>query len=175
MDLDTLDLDQTDDRDHSILRRLAAGKKRALEIGCYLGASTVAILEGMDPEGRIVCVDTFMDQENDDGLSMPKRIRVWNERTDPFRGRTSLLIGKSPESIPDDTFDFIFIDGAHDYPSCLGDISAAWRVVAHGGVIVVHDYDAAHSGVQQAVDEFVVNTASAKKHGTEGRMVWIQS
>lgn len=160
--------DQTDDRDLSILRKLAAGKTKALEIGCYLGASTVTILDAMGGGSHITVIDTFEDNENDDGMKMVDRLRKFNQRTKDYRGRVSTVIGKSPESLPDGRFDFIHIDGAHDYDSVCADLDAVvCNHIAAGGVLVIHDFDDSHPGVKAAVREYLLDDFEV-----EGRTAW---
>ncbi len=56
-------------------------------------------------------------------------------------------------------FQFVYIDGSHEYGPVLADLDAWWPLVADGGIIAGHDYDTNHPGVVQAVDEF------ARGHG----------
>ena len=43
--------------------------------------------------------------------------------------------------IPDDSCDFIYVDGDHSYAGCLADIKAYWPKVKVGGIMAGHDYD----------------------------------
>jgi len=55
-------------------------------------------------------------------------------------------------------FDFVFIDGLHDYQSVLRDIELWWPHVRRGGFLSGHDYSGGpgkHPGVKQAVDEWL--------------------
>lgn len=53
---------------------------------------------------------------------------------------------------PDGMFDFVFVDGAHDYESVKADIQAWLPKVKKSGYLIFHDYNL-FSGVNQAVDE----------------------
>ena len=43
--------------------------------------------------------------------------------------------------IPDDSCDFIYLDGDHSYAGCLADIKAYWPKLKDGGIMAGHDYD----------------------------------
>jgi hypothetical protein len=55
----------------------------------------------------------------------------------------------------DDSLDFAYIDGGHDYLSVSIDLDVWWPKVRSGGVIAGHDYDEAkHPDVFAAVNDF---------------------
>lgn len=53
----------------------------------------------------------------------------------------------------DESIDFCFIDGSHEYEDVKADILAYLPKVKKGGILSGHDYDRIWSGVIQAVDE----------------------
>lgn len=56
---------------------------------------------------------------------------------------------------PDNYFDFVFLDGAHDYDNVFNDIKAWTPKVKKGGWIGGHDYGNPHwAGVKDAVHNF---------------------
>ena len=63
-----------------------------------------------------------------------------------------------------DKYEFIFIDGAHDYESVTQDIEDAMNRLSEGGIIAFHDYRTEphehdggwDEGVTRAVNEFVL-------------------
>lgn len=59
----------------------------------------------------------------------------------------------------DESLDFVYIDGLHDYESASADIKAWYPKVKKGGILSGHDYVKGYNdkwfGVIQAVDEFV--------------------
>lgn len=66
-------------------------------------------------------------------------------------------------SFPDEYFDFIYIDAAHDYDSMVVDLNAWWPKLKKGGIFSGHDYieyDVVWRGkkceVYRAVNEFAV-------------------
>jgi predicted O-methyltransferase YrrM len=71
-------------------------------------------------------------------------------------GRAEFHQGKSVDvatQFKDDYFDYIYIDGAHDYMNVLRDINAWYPKVKKGGIFAGHDlwFD----GVKQAVLDFM--------------------
>jgi hypothetical protein len=50
-------------------------------------------------------------------------------------------------------FDFIYVDGIHQYENVLEDIMNYLPLVKEGGIIGGHDYGGPWKGVQQAVDQ----------------------
>lgn len=65
------------------------------------------------------------------------------------------------ETFPDDFFDYVYLDAAHDYNSVSKDIKVLKRKVKKGGIIQFNDYDQ-HQwyGVIPAVNELIKETNS---------------
>lgn len=57
----------------------------------------------------------------------------------------------------DESLDFVFVDADHRYEQVKADLEAYRRKVRRGGIYTGHDYDAAHPGVIQAVNEFAAD------------------
>jgi hypothetical protein len=66
------------------------------------------------------------------------------------------------QSIPDNTYDIIYIDGDHSYEGVKRDITIAFNKIKPNGYIMGHDYEMNMKkaknyydfGVKRAVDEF---------------------
>lgn len=74
----------------------------------------------------------------------------------PYNKRMNLHKLKSDEAAPlftDNMFDFIFIDGLHEYDQVLKDCQNYYSKVKEGGIFSGHDFNAI-PGVQKAVKEF---------------------
>ncbi len=54
-----------------------------------------------------------------------------------------------------ETIDFCFIDGSHEYEDVKKDILAYLPKVKKGGILAGHDYDRIWQGVINAVDEIL--------------------
>lgn len=77
-------------------------------------------------------------------------------------------------SFPDNFFDFIYIDAAHDYDSVVEDLNAWWPKLKEGGLFSGHDYfpdtriwRGKACGVYQAVNEFVLEKNTEVHHVTD--------
>jgi len=57
-------------------------------------------------------------------------------------------------------FDFVYLDGLHDYWSVFRDCVHWYPRVRKGGVLGGHDFVGSHKGLQRAVKEFGLSTGS---------------
>ena len=150
-------------RESDLLAELTAGK-RVLEIGSYLGYSTVWMALN---RARVVAVD---DHE---------WMGSWSEYQDNLRRygveRRVLTVRALSTALPAvptlSLFDAAFIDGDHAYESAAFDLRLARRVVKSGGWIVAHDYTfpgwhgGGWPGVIRAVDEALGDLAEIRREG----------
>lgn len=132
-----------------------------LEIGSYCGKSTISMAQ---MARHIYAVDPF------DGRGTPSERGTFDEfgrnlerygivNVDAFTG----TLDPVPDEIQERRFDFVFIDGAHDYRSVFSDIRAALPLLKPGGLIGFHDYRRScgnydgrwDAGVTRAVDELL--------------------
>ena len=81
-------------------------------------------------------------------------LRMLRGKSSAFAG---LLEGKG--------FDFIFIDGAHDYDSVRYDIKVAFSALKPGGFVCGHDYHSEGHGVVRAVNELIAGVPSIVNRG----------
>lgn len=139
------------------LAELAKGK-RALEIGSYLGLSTISMAReanqvvSVDPhDGR----DTGFPRDTVDDFAA-------NLERHAVADKVTIHIGTFDECRHDidGPFDLIFIDGAHDRDQVSSDAAHALRLLAPDGLLAFHDYDPRHPGVTSAVDYLVSKGAS---------------
>jgi len=136
------------------LARLAKGN-RVLEIGSYLGASTVCLAQ---TAARVVSVDTHDGR----GTMHPA------DTFEPFVAnlnrygvdrKVAAIVGTVDaleDFYEDDPFDLVFIDGGHDAESVAHDIARARELLAPGGVIAFHDYRSNEPAVTAAVDGLIL-------------------
>jgi predicted O-methyltransferase YrrM len=103
-------------------------------------------------KGHLFCIDTWPDLGTYERCT--KRLQS---------ARVSLIKAESlvaAEQFVDASFDWVYIDAAHDYLSIRADLAAWWPKIRAGGILSGHDYlNGDHAGidfgVQTAVDEFV--------------------
>jgi predicted O-methyltransferase YrrM len=145
------------------LFRLASrpGLQHVVEIGSYLGASALALAEGLQAggstHGRVHCIDTWGNFGMAEGPRDTFEQFVQNtaphaSRIVPVRGWSTEVAARLIASIG--RIDLLFVDGDHSYDGVLAD----WRVfgpaMAPGGVMAFHDVGWAE-GVQRVVAEHV--------------------
>lgn len=132
-----------------------ATDKRVLEIGSYCGRSTICLAQTAQ---EVHAVDPF------DGRATPNRKDTFGafsenlerygvaDRVTAHRGTSIAVLPKlQPES-----FDLVWIDGAHAYESVLLDIWLALKVLKPGGLLAFHDYRSPRDpGVTAAVNKLL--------------------
>jgi predicted O-methyltransferase YrrM len=148
-----------------------------VEIGSWMGRSTVAMADNLRQGVKLYAVDTWKGsgKEHEKELSgMPEHY---------LRDEFAKNVGKDLLSGPDYTvrplqeeslaaadylckhygnrFEMIFIDAAHDYESVKADILTWLPFLQPGGVFCGHDFDGGRPGVVKAARECVPNLRMA--------------
>lgn len=89
-------------------------------------------------------------------------------------GQVEILRQRSVEaaaSLPDESLDWVYIDGDHSYDGVKADLEAYYRTVKPGGLMAGDDYGHVGSwfedGVTRAVDEFAARCANLEIIGTQ--------
>jgi predicted O-methyltransferase YrrM len=130
---------QTIASEFAVIRKHAAGKRCAVEVGSFQGVSAAIIARELDPAGKLYCVDPWFEVngKEDASLTIAKRHFRRNKVVDKIvlcQGVITEALGKMPNEI-----DFAFIDGDHTFPGLKTD----WEILAPrlklGGVICLHD------------------------------------
>jgi len=148
---------------------------RFAEVGCWLGKSTAYLARQIKDTGRpgqFWAVDHGFGSPGgiDYGLHEPTLREyggnvagrlVWHLRECDVLDRVAPLILSSVRAaslFPDEYFDFVFVDAAHDRESVLADLRAWWPKIKVGGRLAGHDYDDHWPPVVGAVNEFFGRT-----------------
>jgi len=154
------------------------GKAKILEIGSFQGGSTLAIghaIAGTDIE--LYCLDPWANYLNQEDFATFERSKVSDDfriinnfiKNTAFIGENlRMLRGKSSAFaglLDGKNFDFIFIDGAHDYESVRYDIKFAFSALKPGGFICGHDYHSEGHGVIRAVNELIAGVPAIENKG----------
>jgi predicted O-methyltransferase YrrM len=118
------------------------GEGKMLEVGSYLGASSVILAEVISKKssaGRLYCVDTWQN----DAMTEGKRptLEQFESNTSRWSSSIEKVMGNSREvEIPDQgPFDLVFIDGDHSYEGAKSDAARFSGLVRTNGVLVFHD------------------------------------
>ena len=103
------------------------GYKNVLEIGVFEGETSVKMIEALPIGGKYTGID-INDYRK---LDFNKSGKGWN-----------FILGESIKvlaNMPEDHFDFIFVDGDHSWDNILPEFKEIERVIKPGGVIAYHD------------------------------------
>lgn len=103
------------------------GYKNVLEIGVFEGETSVKMIEALPIGGKYTGID-INDYRK---LDFNKAGKGWN-----------FILGESIKvlaNMPEDHFDFIFVDGDHSWENILPEFKEIERVIKPGGVIAYHD------------------------------------
>jgi predicted O-methyltransferase YrrM len=142
------------------LARQASGR-RVLELGSYLGRSTIALASTAE-------VVHSVDPHTDVSAGVESTLPGFLENLERYgvRDRVVVHVGTSTEIVPlfrAASFDFAFVDAVHHRPHVDRDIVLCAACLAPAGVLALHDYatDGAWAdgvwhpfSVREAVDEF---------------------
>lgn len=133
-----------------------------VEIGSYLGASSVFLAKGLRSGGKLYCVDTWKNQGMSEGArdtyeAFLSNTKDYADRIVPLRG-FSCDVAKSF----DKKIDLMFFDGDHSEDGVKGDVSSWFPKLKPGAVVVFHDYGWAE-GVQKTIREDVLPLTSSHK------------
>lgn len=121
------------------LAKNAIGRK-CIEIGSYKGKSTCFIARTAE---SLVCIDTFKADNGGQTQNIAPTTYVDFANNTAHLKNVTPLIGMSQDVHPllkNDEFDFIFIDGMHDYDSVFNDVKNYLPKLKDGAVIMFHDY-----------------------------------
>lgn len=158
---------------------------RLFEFGTYMGATTLLLAENSSDESNVVTLDIPPEASTEDFCCDTSKILVHGDANDVFlRNRfqsqgakcirfSSDLIQKKIEQIYENSltidiekygwseaFDYIFIDGGHDYATVEKDSRNAAAMLKQDGVILWHDFN---SKIHQDVTRFINNESRSRE------------
>ena len=144
------------------------------EVGVALGDFSTALIESCDPS-LFVAIDTFELHKFSELWGRPTsevfgdatHEELYRGRLAPYGDRVKIEPGFSWEVLsryPEEHFDLIYIDAAHDYESVKMDTNIAASRTKMGGILIFNDYimydhvaDAPY-GIEQNVNALVVES-----------------
>jgi predicted O-methyltransferase YrrM len=133
-----------------------------VEIGVWKGGSTAYMGVEIYNSGKKIhydAIDTFEGSREHGQVVGLYEEAVQNLKPLIDLNVVNIIRGHSQDVVSkyqDETIDFCFIDGSHEYEDVKKDIMAYLPKVKKGGILAGHDYDAIWNGVIQAVDEILV-------------------
>lgn len=154
------------------LHTLAKQSTVAIEIGSYMGASSVAIASsGLQ---CLYCVDiwvsnTSLRPDPTDGKTL---FEAFTENTREYKNICP-IVGYSQEVIrfflnENICPDLLFIDGDHSYEGAKQDFDLYFPIVKEGGLVVFHDYS--FPTVRKVIQEEVIS--KTVNHNNLPNMWW---
>jgi predicted O-methyltransferase YrrM len=110
---------------------------RYLEIGVFEGRSLLWMLDEVltDPSSRATAIDVFMG-DYEQAFDANLRASGWAERVTKIKGPSQ----KELRSLPEASFDIIYIDGSHTAADVLADAVLSWDLLVEGGLLIFDDY-----------------------------------
>lgn len=139
-----------------------------VEIGTWKGRSAVYMAEQIKQSNKNIkfyTIDLFkytQDYVNENRLLNDSFYEEVIKNIEPVKQYINLIKSSSDKSFKlfeDNSIDFLFIDGDHNYDGIKKDLELWYPKVKIGGIIGGHDYTEP-CGVRQAVDEFFKSKVS---------------
>ena len=139
---------------------------KGIEIGVLGGDWSELLLKHTDPE-ELVLSDTF----NSNDYPHEKRFTKKNHEAyiktkfSALGEKIKVMKGLSWDTLstfPDNHFDWVYVDAAHDYESVKKDLEQSYRCLKNDGYIVMNDYimfdhfTKENYGVVQATNDFMI-------------------
>ena len=132
------------------------GYKRGAEIGVCQGLYSELLCQKI-PGLELIGVDTWTHNRLRSQVKQEANFEEAKKRLAPFN--VTLIRKASAEAvrdIPDNSLDFVYIDGDHEFEPAMHDIIHWAHKVRVGGIVSGHDYCWGYkSGVVAAVDAYV--------------------
>lgn len=119
--------------------------RRILEIGFSQGLTFGTMLEATESGSVLHAVDIELDTSLYD--------QYYRNSQHADAKQIQLLEMDSEQFVPTQLYDFINVDGDHDYPKVLKDLTLAANALAPNGIIMVDDFT--WSGVNQSINKFL--------------------
>lgn len=111
----------------------------AAEVGAGRGLNAREMIEGIN-FSKLYLVEPYTCQSLN---GFPEFCELIEDKSVPASKR-----------IPNDSLDFVYIDGDHSYEAVRDDIESWFSKVKHGGWMLFHDYDKSREDVYRAANEF---------------------
>jgi predicted O-methyltransferase YrrM len=131
-----------------------------IEIGSYAGESTIIFAQHFN---QVLSIDPFLnDYDMNDTtchhMELDKVYEIFKTNTIEHKN-ISHIREKSDDAyvnLPDNFYDFVYIDGLHTYEQVKKDILNYLPKIKKGGFIGGHDYHPNWQGVVDAINELLV-------------------
>lgn len=122
------------------------GFKKGVEIGVLDGAYSRELFK-LIPGLYLIGVDPWESYSGYKDFRKDRIAQAYESAKEIYKGKNGKIIRgysndkKILDSIPDESLDFVYIDGNHAYEYVVADIANWSKKVRKGGVVAGHDYD----------------------------------
>jgi hypothetical protein len=151
-----------------------------VEVGTWKGRSAAFMcVEIINSKKNIKfdCIDPFIEVENGEFKITHEELKnLFINNMKKVEGFYNLYFEVSPlvtNRYEDNSIDFVFIDGGHEYEQVYSDIIAWLPKIKVGGYISGHDYIETSCGVKKAVDEIFQNYLGQISTGNFGWIIQV--
>lgn len=115
-----------------------------LEIGSFEGRSSIFLLKKLD-RINLTCVDTFEpfhELQDNNSERFDNIFDNFKKNTNTYSKRLNIIKNTSSNffSINKKNFDFIYVDGSHEYVDVKKDADEAFKIIKKDGIIIFDDF-----------------------------------
>lgn len=110
-----------------------------LEVGVFEGRSLLWFLENIltHEKARAIAIDPFFWGKQLDRFKLNLRLGGFEEKVSLIRD----ISQRALKTLPNDTFNLIYIDGDHRADSTIADCVLAWPLLKCDGIMIIDNYD----------------------------------
>lgn len=147
-----------------VLKSLNRENLVGCELGVNFGINLIYTLDNVEEIGKVYAVDPYISYDDrvagGDIVSAETIERVHDcflVNSRPYQDKIQLIRKTSDQAhvdIPDNSLDYIFIDGDHNYAQTFRDLKNYYPKVREGGIFAGHDVHL--RDVTQALTEFIL-------------------
>lgn len=137
---------------------------QGIEVGTGRGESAYLLLEKCPNIKKLYTIDPFLAYEDWNApvpqAKQDKFFEIAKKNLETFGDRAEIInqpgeMASFLEKLPNDSFDFVFIDGVHTQEAVLADLDNFYRKLVSNGIMAVHDTNLIP--VQEAIHIFREN------------------
>lgn len=119
--------------------------QKVVEIGCWKGKSTGAILSALEEGNEMHCVDIWNEEvtKDEEYKNSETAFETFKKHTSRFPVKPRVIRKVSTEAVDefeDESLDWVFIDGDHSTEAVLRDINNWRKKIKGGGILSGHDW-----------------------------------
>lgn len=152
-----------------------------VEIGCWKGKSTGAIISGLSLDNKISCIDSWIGEDgvtSGEYSEAEKAFEIFKNNISKFNLKPNIIKKSSLDAANDfeeKSVDWIFLDADHSVEGVMRDLSVWKGKIKDGGLLSGHDWQ--FDTVKNAIKKFGLKvdgytTEKLKDGRTVGSIWW---